>query len=107
MAAVKPMTPMPNAPGHRGVVSCEGCLFYLERAGVLEKIGECRRYPPVLLPNPRHIGGPTHHAPNVTPRHWCGEFTPREPAPKPRPRPLPARLWHRLMLLLDPFPKRF
>lgn len=107
MVVVNGMGPLPNAPDHRGIVSCSGCLFYRERAGVLEKIGQCRRYPPVLLPNPRHLGGPMHHAPNVTPRDWCGEFTPRELAPKLKPRPPLARAWHRLMLLLDPFPKRF
>ncbi len=73
--------------------SCRDCVFYAAHRERLDDAqGECRRVP---QPYPCY------------PDHWCGELVPIGPAPRRSFGDLLARLWHRLIYVLDPFPRRF
>ncbi len=57
--------------------ACGDCRHY-EWAGPIAGWGECRRFPPTLLPVTVANAGDDEHRsrhPCVKKHHWCGEFS--------------------------------
>jgi hypothetical protein len=68
-------------------VQCQNCRFYEAMTGQLEGKGQCRRFPPVLLPSEKpdevNLAFRAGLWPMIVPGAWCGEFKVQPPARTP------------------------
>lgn len=51
--------------------NCSSCRFWI---GDKEKLRDCRRFPPTLLPYGVHPGVFVHRIPQTSHDHYCGEY---------------------------------
>ncbi len=58
---------------------CDGCLFYVPLGEVGDRVGDCRRLPPVVVV----VEAMSTEYPLVPADSWCGEHRPIEPDPTP------------------------
>lgn len=74
---MKKQGPMDTPPG------CASCAFWLEQISAADEIrwGQCRRYPPTMIPTTNEdtgeAGSDAAHPPTY-PDSWCGEWRPKQ-----------------------------
>lgn len=55
--------------------TCSGCDHWDEKGAKALERRQCRRYPPVLVPDPQKTGKEVRPWwPETYPEQWCGEF---------------------------------
>jgi hypothetical protein len=64
---------------------CNNCIFweYYEERFAVDDEGNCKRFPPVLVPLRNGDGAWTERVPKTEANDWCGEFRPSKNAKAP------------------------